>query len=363
MKFLVFFFTVLLSTLPAIAQIELIAENYFPAELEFEELQGIASETGITDPGELSLVENGSLFADVGFDRYAQRSYNTESSGILSIEVVSLIDSRAAYSLLTLLRISDIREGPPGDAYSSSSDTILFCHGRRWVRIRGVGVPDTLPLRVAFSVGNRIGTPERKLPSLISVFPQAGLDISTLRYFPGTKSYTSYYKSNSNSIIHILSDMEIARALYDRNNQSGTLSLLKFPTHQLAEEYFAGLSLAEPGDDKDTRVYFRRVGPLLGVLEGSFNPETAEDILSPIQYSYTIQWIYNKNSESTTVWGIPVSILSSTVLAFFIVVVACILSILAGIVLAACRLLLRRLFPKNPLDNPKRTEITRLKLQ
>ena len=363
MKFFVFLFTVLLSTSPAIAQIELIAENYFPAELEFEELQGIASESRITDPGELSGVENGSLFADVGFDRYTQRTYNAENSGILSIEVVSLIDARAAYSLMTILQTSDVHEGPPGDAYSSSSGSILFCNGRRWVRIRGEEIPDTLLLRVAVSVSNRIGAPEGKLPSLIALLPEAGLDISSLRYFPGTKSFTSYFKSNSDSIVHILSDMEIARARYDRNNQSGILSLLKFPTHQLAEEYFAELSLVEPTYDKNSRVYFRRVGPLLGVLEGSFNSETAEDILSPIQYSYTVQWIYNKSAKSTTVWGIPVSILSSTVLAFFIVVVACISSILAGIGLAACRFLLRRLFPKNPLDNPKRTEITRLKLQ
>ena len=350
MKFLAFIFSILIATFPAVAQIELVGDNYFPAEHEFEELQSVASETRFSDSSKLAEIENGSLIAEVGFDHYAKRSYNAGDSGTLSIEILTLIDSRAAFSLLTLLRTSEIHEGPPGDAFAHGPDGILFCHGRRWVRILGNGVPETLLLRVAGSVSNRIGTPEKRLPSLISLFPE-------------TKSFNSFYKKNPDSIIHISPDMEIARSRYKVHKQSGILTLLKFPTHQVAEEYFAELSAVASSHETDIRVYFRRIGPLIGVLEGSFNATSANQILSPIQYSYSVQWIYNKYSKSATVWGIPVTILGSTVLAFFIVVLACSLSILAGFGLAACRLLLRRLIPKNPLDNPKRTEITRLKLQ
>ncbi|MBN2317792.1 MAG: hypothetical protein JXR49_01890 [Acidobacteria bacterium] len=362
MKTLTLLFTICLATIPAIAQIELVADNYFPAEFEFEELQSIASENRITDPGGLVDIENGKLIADVGFDSYKQRIYNVKNSRTLSIEVLSLLDTRAAYSLLTLLRTSDIQEGPPGDAFVSAPGRLLFCHGRRWVRILGHGISDALIRRVAGSVSNRIGPPEKKLPSLISLFPEHGLDISTIQYFPGSKPFESFGKETSESIIQVLSDMEIARARFFIKNQSGTLSLLKFPTHQIAEEYFSELSRTAPSYEKEARSYFRRIGPLLCVLEGSFSPDTANVILNPIQYSYTVQWIYDKNSKPATVWGIPVSILGSTVLAFFIVVLTCSFSILAGIGLAACRLLMRQFFPKNPLDNPKRTDITRLKL-
>ena len=208
-----------------------------------------------------------------------------------------------------------------------------------------------------------MGMPDYKLPSLISHFPKTGMDISTLRYFPGTKAFESFDRNPADRIIPVLYDMEIARARFSIENQSGTLFLLKFPTHQVAEEYFTEISEKAHSHDDDNSAYLRRIGPLLCVLEGSFSPDTANKILKPVRYGYTVQWIYNKNSKSTTMWGIPVSILNSTVLAFFIVVLACGLSILAGIGLASCRLLLRQLFPKNPLDNPKRTEITRLKLK
>lgn len=359
MKFLAYFFIFLIAVSPAIAQIELVGDNFFPAEFEFEELRSVVSEIRIDDASDLADIENGGLITDVGFDRYIRRSYALGNTRILSIEVVSLLDARAAYSLLTLLRKSEIRKGPPGDAFTSSPGIFLFCNGRRWVRIRGSEASQSLMLRIATSVSNRIGPPEMKQPALISLLPENGLDLATLRYFPGTKAFVSYHQNTVS--LPILSDMEIAQARVSVNSRPGMITLLKFPTHEIAEEYFNRLS----GNDsfgKGTRLYFRRIGPLLALLDGSFSADKADGILAHIQYSYTVQWIYDKNSRSTTIWGIPVAILGSTVLAFFIVVLACSLAILAGIGLAACRLLLRQLFPRNPLDNPKRTEITRLKL-
>ena len=97
MKSLALFFTLLIATIPAIAQIELVADDYFPAELEFEELKSIASENRFSDSEKLTDVENGDLIADVGFGSYSQRTYNMNRSGIFSIEVVSLMHTRAAY--------------------------------------------------------------------------------------------------------------------------------------------------------------------------------------------------------------------------------------------------------------------------
>lgn len=362
MKFLSAFLTILAAVIPVTAQIELISDSYFPADLEFEALLHVSSEAEFSDSKQLPSVENGTLFRAVGFDRYARRTYAVENSGSLSIEVVTLIDFRAAYSLLTLLRGSDIHDGPPGDAFVTAPGTVLFCHGRRFVRIRGSHAADALLHRVAASVSNRIGKPERKLPSLISHLPENGLDLSTLKYFPGTEAFETFLPESSLGIIRVLSDMEAARAHYSIENQEGVLSLLKFPTHQLAAEYFSSISTAETSDAVDHRVYLRRIGPLLCILEGSFTSEQADALLSPIQYSYSVQWIYDKKADSSIVWGIPVHILNSTVWSFFLVVMVCIVSILAGIALAGFRLLLRRYFPKNPLDNPKRTEMTRLKL-
>ena len=356
------FFLILLTTaIPLRAQIELISDNYFPADLELEELQNVTSENRFSNSEQLSNIENGKLVSAVGFESYAERIYAVKDSGSLSIEVITLSDYRASYSLLTLLRHSEIVDGPPGDAFASSPGIILFCHGKRWIRIRGQSVSNSLLHRAATSVSNRIGTPQQKFPSLVAYLPALGMDTTSLQYFPGSKSFESYTAPASDNIIQPMYDMEIARAFYSAESQSGFFYLLKFPTPEIAEQYYSELSL-DPSSADSIGMYLLRSGPLLCVLQGSFSTEYASDILSPIQYSYSVKWIYNKKAQSSTVWGIPVAILNSTVWSFFLVIVLCLSSILAGAGLAGIRLLIRHFIPGNPLDDPKRTEITRLKL-
>jgi hypothetical protein len=361
MKFSVFFILALIPVLPAIAQTEFISDNFFPAELEFEELQKVTAQNNFSDPHKIPDIANTHLIADVGFDHYAQRKYKVGDSGFLSIEVITLMDYRAAYSLLTLFRSSTMQSGPPGDVFTSNYDDLFFCHGRRWVRIRGRGISDTLIRRVATSVSNRMGKLQKKTPSLVSHFLETGIDPLSLKYFPGSKSFETYSNQTPGSIIPTRLDMEVAQARYSINNRTGILSLLKFPTPELAEEYFSEFSNIQ-NKKKQKSVYIRRIGPLLCILEGSFNSAQANDILEPIQYSYSVQWIYDKNAQSTTTWGIPVSILGSVVWSFFFVILLCVSSILVGIGLASFRLILRRYFPKNPLDDPERTDITQLRL-
>jgi hypothetical protein len=361
MKLYALFFITFLTTSPLHAQTEFTSDNFFPADLEFKELQNVVSEDRFSDSKQLSDIENGRLITEVGFDNYAQRTYAAGDFGSLSIEVATLIDYRAAYSLLSLIRNSDIKDGPPGEAYASNPGRILFCHGKRWVRIRGRNISDTLLQRVAAAVSNRMGNPERKFPSLISHLPESGLESASLEYFPCSKPFESFHSASPKSIIQVHYDMEIARARYSLKNQSGILTLLEFPTPELAEEYYSELSAASP-PEKTTRIYLKRSGALVCVLEGAFNPDRAKEILDPIQYSYSVQWIYDKKAVHATVWGIPTVILNSTVLSFFLALAACISSILAGAGLAGFRLLLRRFVPRNPWDDPKQTELTRLRL-
>jgi len=361
MRFLALLITLMAATIPVYAQVEFVTDNYFPADQEFIELQSIISEKLFSDPALLSKIDNGQLIADVGFKDYAQQEYAVRDSGRVLIEIVTLIDYRAAFSLLSLLRSSNIHEDAFGDAYTVMPGNILFCHGKRWVRIYGPNISEALLRRIATSVSNRMGVPRRKFPSLISYLPEDGLQPDSLKYFPGIKTFETFHSSSSEGSLAHRFEMEIARAHYTGVNVSGKLSLLKFPTTDLAEDYFSYLSSPE-FDATGDRTFFNMSGPLLSVLEGSFHSKVARKILDSIQYGYSVQWIRDNQAQHTIVWGIPVHILNVTVYSFFLVLMLCTFSILTGGVFGSLRLLLRRFVPKNPLDNPERTEITRLKL-
>lgn len=352
----------LLADAIALAQVELVSSDYFPAEMEFSELHAAKSGETFSDPARLASVDGGSLMQDAGFEKYARRIYSAGKSGSLSIEVATLKDSRAAYSLLTLLRTSDILSGPPGDVFTSSADGILFAQENQWVRVQSRGAPEGLAKRVALSVSNRIGGRGKKPPLLISHLPKLGYDASSLRYFVGPKSFELYSSAATGKHIILNPDMEIAQARYVMESQRGVLTLISFPTSQAAEEYFAGLAAPESAKGDANRSYTKKVGPLLGILEGAFDPGTADKILEPLKYSYSIRWIYEK-PKPTTIWGVPVGILGTVVRSIVFVTLLCGISIVAGSLLAVFRFLLRGYAPGNILDRPERTEITHLKMR
>jgi hypothetical protein len=338
--------------------------NYFPAELEFKELRTIRSEQSGEEGAIPVDAREASLFAEAGFLHYAKRVYVTDVGADLTIEVLTAKDEKSAYSLLTLLRESEIRPGPPGDSVAANDQGLMFSRGAFWVRVRGK-VPADLHRRVALSVSNRIGPREKSIPLLISRFPKDGLDASSLRYFLGPIALGTYSVNILGSRPDFGPETEIAQARYSQGGESGSLSLISFPTNQAAESYFNSVSPRdEPSRGNGSpRSYAKRVGPIVGVLEGQFDPAAADKILRPLQFSYSIRWIYDKNNRNAaTIWGVPVGILGTVVRSLLLTALLCGLSLLLGIGMAAFRVLLRGYAPNNFLDRPERTEIIRLRL-
>lgn len=346
----------------ATAGAELVSDNYFPADSEFADLQKISSEITFADPARLLRIDNGQLFSDVGFEKYAKRVYTLGNSGSLSVEIITLRDARAAYSVLTLLRSGDIYEGPPGDSFTKTADGIRFAQGKQWVCIQGHGASADLDRRVAMSVSNRIGPHTPKPPSLVSHLPKFGYEPASLRYYPSIQSFQSYSGAIKPKHFRLDSDVEIAQAQYAVDEYTGTLYLLSFPTSEVAEDYLGGLAGEQSAGKGADKVYAKRAGPIIGVLEGSFDPGTADKILGSIKYSYLIKWVYQKTGKPKTVWGIPAGILTTVVKSLFFVVLLAGIAIIAGIVFALVRIMYRRYRSKQSPDQPEQDEMTQLKL-
>jgi hypothetical protein len=339
------------------------SDGPFPALAEFSEFRAIVSEQSFEEPARLAKVEDGRLISDVGFEKFARRVYSTGESGEVSITIVTLMDFRAAYSLLTMRSSSTLREGPPGDAFASDPAGMTFCQGRYWVRITGRSAPKDLLQRLAESISKRLGSRDSKPPSLIKRLPGTGYDASSLKYFPGLKSFESYSGTRAFQSFHLNFDAEIAQARYALDGQSGTLTLLYFPTPEVGEEYFADLSAAAPGGVPTDKTYLKRAGPLVAILKGNMDPAAADRILGPVSHSYAIRWIYEKPKKKGITWGVPVRILHTVVNSILFVVVLCIVAILAGAGTALGRFLMRRRASRNTRDGLGPNDSARLRLR
>ena len=364
MKFTTSFFFILFGIcLVANAQVELASTTYFPADLEFRELRTILSEESFDDPPHLAKVKDGGLILDVGFERYSCRNYSLEGSGELSIEIVVLKDSRAAYSLLTLLRSSPLQKGPPGDSYTVQAGSIRFSQDRYWIRIQGKEASDDLLKRISLSVANRIGLPNQNAPSLITHLPGLGFDASSVRYFPGLAAFSDFTGAAAVESLGIVSDAEIAQARYSINGRSGVLVLVNFPTGQVAEDYFAALGVSKSLADGTEACFAKRVGPIVAILRGSLDPASADTLLNSLRYSYSIRWIYEKKNQNKIIWGIPVSILGTVVRSLFFIAILGVVSVIAGAGFALLRFVLRNRYTRNTPDRPEEADIIRLRLR
>ncbi len=344
-------------------QTEFVRGNFFPAEMEFKELGAVKSDRVLDNLSSPDGIVGGNILVEAGCPRYAVREYEVAGGGLLSIEVATLKDPKASYSVLTLLRSSPVEKGPPGQFYAAGPGEILLAQGAMWVRIRGTDA--ALCKRVAVSVSNRIGLRESSLPGLVKRMPPEGLQAASLRYFLGPESYRAYGELPRSFQLVPTRDLEIAQARYDVAGNLGTLFLVGFPTNQVAQEYFDSLSVPaiRAGAKTSVRTYAKRAGPMVAILEGTFEPEQADKILGSLEFQYSIRWIYDKNNRSSaTVWGVPVGLLGTVVRSLVLVALLCLASILLGLGIAIFRVMLRTYAPGNPLDRPERTEVIRLKL-
>jgi hypothetical protein len=261
------------------------------------------------------------------------------------------------------LRGGIIQDGPPGDAFTATAEGIRFAQGKHWVRIQSKGAPEDLVKRVAASISRRMGPPQPKPPSLISHFPKIGFDASSLKYFPSVETFRSYSDPAAAKSLNVSSDAEIAEARYTGDNQSGLMFLLKFPTIQVAEEYFQDLPLSENSGKDAAQTYVKRAGPIVAILKGPFAASFADKVLSSLRYGYSVQWIFERRKKPGIIWGIPVGILDTFVKSLFFVSLLCVTSIFLGIIFALCRFTIRNRLSRNAPDQPERTDITRLRLR
>ena len=314
--------------------------GYFPETAEI----GVSSRSlssGFEDAAGLSKVKDGRLVYDVGFIRYERVDYSDASS--LSIEIFTLLDSRAAYSLLTLLRDDPIQTGPPGDAFASGNDVVLFSRGRFFVRIQGKDAPKELLEKSASTVGGKLAHSGGEQPRLPSYLPADGLDAYSLRYFPSRDTYETWTSGQAPWYIDTTYDVEIVTADYSSGKDFGTVALLRFPTDELAEEYFDALAVSAPVATGDRSVYAKLTGPLVACLEGNHDSVSAGKLLSTVKFSYSLRWVYGDEqyTSTKTVWGVPVSILNAVVNSLIFTAVASTVVALLGLAIGVGRFTLR----------------------
>jgi hypothetical protein len=324
--------------------------SHFPAEMEFQELKSVVNERDIGAESELAKLDHGRLMLEAGLRRYRARTYDLAAGGHAVIEILTMADARGAYSLLSLLRTNGMQNGPPGDLYAADKGSLIFSSGNYCVRIRDLQSTE-FQRRLALSIGNRIGNSESKLPSLVGHIPGAECDPFSARYFLGPLALGTFGAPIAGTALKLPSGTEVLQANCGPSGNRGMITMLSFPTIQLAEEYFESGSVFPRARGTSPNIYTRQTGPLVSILEGNFAPGAADKVLGSIKFDYSVKWIFDRNNQQNRmIWGVPMSILGTVVRSLVFTALLCLISIAVGILLAAGKIYARRRWGRSDDD-------------
>lgn len=178
-------------------------------------------------------------------------------------------------------------------------DEIVFLSGTSMVRAQVRQYPEAVE---GLLHGVEVGLPKpggrRSLaPLLPTMLPTdvAGtkLELSSLRYAIGPVGYQAMGGVLPNDILGWDKSAEIATANYtSRNGSKGTLTLLLYPTPQIAGDRGRAIEKAinDKGPASFGTVKLRRVGQLLGMTSGGLSAEQAEQLVQALHLNEEISY-------------------------------------------------------------------------
>ncbi len=192
-------------------------------------------------------------------------------------------DATGAFGTFTYYRHPGMHAVPIGHDGAGDAEHYLFWTGTTVVdAIFPRPFADEKAVIVALAsqipqAGGAAGVP----PSLPHYLPSAQLDPSSVRYAIGPAAYAAMGGNLPANAIDFSQDTEAVIAQYGSAGAQETLTLLLYPTPQIAGAHLKTLdALAEsPG------MLTKRTGPLVAIVSGTFTQRKAQQLLEAVHFS------------------------------------------------------------------------------
>jgi hypothetical protein len=229
---------------------------------------------------------SGTVLKEDGLERFASSTYKRDGSGdTISMQAFQFYDTTGAVAAYTYIRTPEGRPAPQlklGTDASMDGKGLLFREGATVVVTdykEGIRATDLAALSVALP--KAIG-PTATAPLLPTLLPAKGLDAESVRYALGPASYAIMGGVLPAQVVGFDKSAEVVTAKY-RNG--GVLTLLLYPTPQIAGEYGRAIEAAmnQPGAAAAAgTVKLRREGPLLALTTGAWTPAAAQAMVEAV---------------------------------------------------------------------------------
>jgi hypothetical protein len=323
----------------------------------------------VSDPTQLDGA-NAAALKEFGWTSGIMTDYK-RSDETLSVKALSFQDVSGAFGAYSFYRQNGWPKADIGTGGTSDKNRVLFWKGNTVVdaTFSHVGPMSAAEMR---ELAKNLPMPQgnRALPPpILANLPQGALDKQTTHFAQGPAGYAGANGVLPPDLVGFDRDAETVTANYSLNSGPATLTLIDYPTPQMAEaqekrirEYIKAGSGAQPAfpkplqDSDQASLEVIRSGPIVALVSGDAIPDESHKLLAQVHYSAELTRMpQNRENEivKTSQFLMGVAML---------VIVGCSAAVLLGFFLGGGRALYRMARGK-PASSVYEVEFIRLHLE
>jgi len=263
-----------------------------------------ASKTG-TAPAFLD-PSKADVLSEYGLKDFATAAYQHAGSEA-HVRAMRFADATGAYGAFTFYRKAGMNAVATGNGGARNAHEVLFWSGTTVVDVtfsspQGPSIASLNALAKALPPApGRFGV----APSLPQYLPSRSLDPSSVRYAIGPAAYSDSGGVLPANAIAFSRDAETVTAQYAASSGHGTLTLIEYPTPQMAasaeksiDALLKGPLPARLQQSSPAALGVRRTGPIIAVTSGNFSSAEAQALLGQVKYQAQVTWSHPQDGGS-----------------------------------------------------------------
>src|SRR5215472_16021313 len=225
------------------------------------------------------------VLKEYGFNALETATYSRNGRK-MEVRAARFNDASGAYGAFTYYLQPQMGKADIGDRAASSNSRVLFYRGNILVdaQLEQITAMSAADLRALADALPRPWGSLATLPTLPGNLPQQSQLPNTERYIVGPVALERLGVPVPATLVDFSKGPELACAKYRTSTGESMLTLIAYPTPQIAAERLRALQAAFlPG-------VFKRTGPILAVASGRIPLSEAESLLASVNYDANVTW-------------------------------------------------------------------------
>src|SRR5690349_21795868 len=268
------------------APIFLLASSFAAADSQplpkaFAGWQEDASSVKMSRNPEEADASNAAVLKEYGFSDVESAVYNKGGNRKLSVRAARFADATGAYGAYTLYSQPGMQTEEIGRHGESSGDRVLFMQGNIVVEAKFDHVNAMSAAEMRELAGDlpepasNLGQP----PGLPRWLPEQQFVQHSVKFAVGPRSYDASGATLPPSAIDFSKSPEIITALYRTDEGNVRLTLISYPTPQIAGTQLPAIEQNRPAIQHSAGdFHIRRSGPLLAIVSGDASKSEAQSL-------------------------------------------------------------------------------------